>query len=281
MSADASKRKHRIGCLLWVVSPLVALFVLYEALFYNPLRLVSRRQLDEALRTGLLAECDRMMDRNAKDSWGIRKEEWAAPIRTLRPRDVGLNVQDGKPYAVSLVLWKNYRDWQAYTVLGLWIDKGAEVIALRINANGDPEEATLADVNDDLACRYFTRRVSNRVYLDYPKAMQREVVKHTDLISLDITSMRPTAGAVIVVKTNADTIISFIESGKCGKELRAKGTRFTEITASHWRGSEALAIRVVASTEGDALKAVRAVITEVENSTDRPVQVVTGPMIVQ
>ena len=111
--------------------------------------------------------------------------------------------------------------------------------------------------------------------------MQRVVVKHTDLITLDVASMKPTAGAVIAVKTNADIIVSFIESARCEETLTAKGTRCDKIAASHSRGSGVVAIRVGASTDSDALKAASAVLGEVEKFTDRHVQVVRGPTIVQ
>ena len=181
MSEDQSKHGRRLGCLLLAIAPLVIVLILYEALYYNPIRLIDERQLADALGNGLLSECDTLLAHSGNDSSRPSIDQWPAVIRKLHPR--GVFVYPRKPRVVYIELWKNYREWEAHSILGIWMEKGACGFSLIVYANAptdDPPERG----NDEPLVPYYMRKVADRVYLQYPKRMEVKVLKHTDLVRL-------------------------------------------------------------------------------------------------
>ena len=260
------------------LAPIALAVGLYLLLYYNPMLLVDRRGLAAAMDNGLFAECDALMAPKVSDGYyRPPANQWPEAIARMRPRGVFVSTRSQQ---VVIELWKNYREWEANSILGIWIDKGGCGISLIVC----PKDKSCTDEergNTEPLCPIYTRKVADRVYLQYPKRLQREVARHTDLFRLDIASTMPAAEAVISVGTNAEDIISFVESGTCAQALRAKGNRLQRLTANQVRGSHVLDIRAEASTERDALMATEAAIALIRVSTTRNIQMVRGPMIVQ
>jgi len=271
------RRKIIISLALWL-APIALGAGLFFLLYYNPIRLVDRRGLVFATYNGLFTECDALLAQNASDGYyHLPANQWPKTIVSMRPRGVFVSRSSQQ---VSIALWKNYREWEANSILGIWMDKGGCAISLIVYPR---EELSTNEErgNNDPQCPYYIRKVSDRVYLEYPKRLQRKVAMHTDLFHLDIAETIPTAEAVIAVGTNAEDIISFIESGRCAQALRAKGARFTKLTANQRQGSHVLDIRAEASTEKEALIVTKEAVAIVQSSTSRKIQLITGPMIVQ
>lgn len=181
MSEDQSKHRRRMGCLLLAIAPVVIVLIVYETLYYNPIRLIDKRQLADALGNGLLAECDTLLAQSGTDSFRPPRDQWPIVIRKLHPR--GVFVYPRKPQVVYIELWKNYREWEAHSILGIWMEKGACGFSLIVYANtptDDPPERG----NDEPLMPYYMRKVADRVYLQYPKRMEVKILKHTDLVRL-------------------------------------------------------------------------------------------------
>lgn len=177
--------RRRAGCLLLILSPFALLFLVYQAAYYNPMRLSNRNHLAKALKGGLIAECDRFIASTNTDSYRPARSEWPPAIRGLHPR--GVFVYPRQPDQVYIELWKNYREWERNSLLGLWTEKGACGVSLIVYANG-PDEAEIDRRNADSLVPNFTRRVDERIYLQYPKRMEQTVAMHTDLFRRDETS---------------------------------------------------------------------------------------------
>ena len=76
-----------------------------------------------------------------------------------------------------------------------------------------------------------------------------------------IRSARPTASAIIVVTTNTADAISFIQSEVCEKQLAEAGTTIHKISATPYRDTTLIEIRVVAPTEKGAVTAAATAVT--------------------
>ena len=70
--------------------------------------------------------------------------------------------------------------------------------------------------------------------------------------------MRPTASAIIAVRTNTADAIKFIQSAECAKLLTQSGATLHKISATPYRDTTLLEIRVVANTEKNAITAADA-----------------------
>jgi hypothetical protein len=275
------ERKHRrrkiFGCLTLCLTPISLAVGLYFLLYYNPMRLVDRRSLAATIENGLLAECDALLAQKKSDGYyRLPANQWPKTLVRMQPR--GVFVSTGSQ--VSIELWKNYREWEDSSILGIWTAKGGCGISL-IVCSREELSTNLERGNSDPQCPYYTRKVAERVYLEYPKRLQREVAKHTDLFHLDAASRIPTVEAVIAVGSSSEDIISFVESGRCAQAMLAQGARFTKLTANQQQGSHVLEIRTEASNERDALTATGVAIETIRGFTKRNLQLVTGPMVVQ
>ena len=174
--------RRRVGCLLLSLTPIVLLLLVSQLDYSNPMRLTDRQHLEDALSRGLVVECDAFLASTNTAHYRPARNKWPSAIRTLHPRSV--DVYPRKPKVVGIALWKNYREWERNSILGLWTEKGSCSISLIVYAT-HPDEDQPERGNSKPLIPYFTRKVADRVYLRYPKRMQSNVVKYTDLVGED------------------------------------------------------------------------------------------------
>ena len=168
MNEVKSKTKRRVGCLLLSLTSIALLLLVYQLAYYNPMRLTDRQHLEDALSRGLVAECDAFLASTNTAHYRPARNQWPSAIRTLHPRSV--DVHPRKPKVVGIALWKNYREWERNSILGVWTEHGGCSISLIVYAT-HPDEDQLVRDNSNPLVPYFTRKVADRVYLRYPQKM--------------------------------------------------------------------------------------------------------------